>query len=352
VTDRPKRGPKPGRKPSPKVGQPAADGSKANQNSAASTARARVRRVRIHEGDAGQRVDNYLMRELKGVPKTRIYRALRKGEVRVDGKRIKPERRLAAGEELRIPPISVADRGPEAEPSESLRDLLAGRVLFEDDHLIVIDKPSGLAVHGGSGLKLGLIEAMRKFRPEERRLELVHRLDRATSGCLMLAKKPSALKALHRQLREGKVTKTYLTLLRGRLPEDKVIVDVALERRTTASGKRQVEVDEDEGRQSRSTFKLLERYGHKASMVEVNIATGRTHQIRVHAQHIGQEVAGDLRYGDLRFNREMRQLGLHRMFLHARSLVFRHPSSDESVRVDAPMGDELRSVIDALEAQH
>jgi 23S rRNA pseudouridine955/2504/2580 synthase len=308
-----------------------------------------VRKVLIHETDAGQRVDNYLLRILKGVPKTRIYKALRKGEVRVDGKRVKPERRLEEGESLRIPPLAVAESGPMAEPSEGLKELLAGRVLFEDQHILVMDKPSGLAVHGGSGLKLGLIEAMRQARPEERRLELVHRLDRATSGCLMLAKKPAALKDLHRQLREGQITKTYLALLKGRLPEDKVIVDVALDRRTTQTGRRQVSVDEEEGRQSRSTFRLLERYKHKASMVEVDIATGRTHQIRVHAQHIGHEVAGDLRYGDLRFNREMRQLGLHRLFLHARSLVFTHPATGESIRVDASMGDELRGVIDALE---
>jgi 23S rRNA pseudouridine955/2504/2580 synthase len=308
-----------------------------------------VRRVKISADDDGQRVDNYLMRVLKGVPKTRIYKALRKGEVRVDGKRVRPEHRLERDQEVRIPPLALPTQAPAPAPSAGLREMLADRVLYEDEHLLIIDKPSGLAVHGGSGLKLGLIEAMRRLRPEELRLELVHRLDRATSGCLMLAKRPAALRELHRQLREGEVTKTYLALLRGRLPEDKVDVDAALDRRTTRSGRRQVEVDDEAGRASRTSFRLLERYRRVASLVEVGIETGRTHQIRVHAQHIGHEVAGDLRYGDLRFNREMRRFGLRRLFLHARSLSFIHPATAEPMRVDATMDDDLRAVINALE---
>jgi len=305
--------------------------------------------VHATEADAGQRLDNYLLRILKGVPKTRIYRALRKGEVRIDGKRVRPEHRLEAGQEIRIPPITVSVREETPMPSDSLRDLLRDRVLFEDDHLLIVDKPSGLAVHGGSGLKLGLIEAMRRLRPEELRLELVHRLDRATSGCLVLAKRPAALKGMHQQLRDGRIRKTYLALIRGRMPQARMDVDAALERRTTRTGKRQVEVDEEEGKDSRSSFKELQTFGQLATLAEVDIETGRTHQIRVHAQHIGHEVAGDLRYGDLRFNRELRRFGLRRLFLHARSLAFTHPASGEAMRVDAPLDAELRGVINALE---
>lgn len=310
-------------------------------------ARQKVRQVTVDAATDGQRIDNFLLRELKGVPRTRIYRALRKGEVRVDGKRIKAQHRLSEGEVVRVPPIGGEPREA-ASASDELKRLLAERILHEDEHLMVVHKPSGLAVHGGSGLKLGLIEAMRQLRPDEQRLELVHRLDRATSGCLLLAKRSSALRELHRQLRDGEVGKTYLALLKGCLPEARITVDAALERRTTKSGKRQVEVEEA-GKAAATSFHQLSCFRRRACLVEVDIATGRTHQIRVHAQHIGHEVAGDLRYGDLRFNREMRELGLERLFLHARSLTLTHPATGEALRFDAELAPELRRVIDALE---
>lgn len=310
------------------------------------TVRPIVREVVVDPAYAGQRVDNFLRNELKGVPKSRIYRILRKGEVRVNRGRIKPDYRLQAGDVIRIPPIR---QGTPAEKDEGLGRAHGRRLstctLFEDDDIWVLDKPAGMAVHGGSGQSLGVIESARMMRPEQPYLELVHRLDRDTSGCLILAKRRSALRFLHDTLRTGGMDKTYVALVKGCLTPGRKLVDVPLQKNQLRSGERMVQVD-TAGKASRSVFETLSR-GPAASLVRVTLLTGRTHQIRVHAAHLGHPLAGDEKYGDQSFNEMTRGHGLKRLFLHAWRL--RIPTREEGqVEVTAPLPGELTGILEAL----
>lgn len=298
----------------------------------------------ITEQEAGQRIDNFLLRILKGVPRTRIYRAVRSGEVRINKKRADASDRIQAGDIVRIPPIRTAIR-PAVKIEPHLTKVLQERILYEDDSLIVLDKPSGLAVHGGSGLTLGVIEAMRLIYPKAE-LELVHRLDRDTSGCLMIAKKRSNLLFLHEALREGRVEKKYTTLLIGRWPAQQQYVDLPLHKNVLSSGERMVKVD-SEGKAARTLFHLIKHVG-TMSLMEVTLMTGRTHQIRVHAAYKGHPVAGDEKYGDKTANQVLRAKGLKRLFLHASQLVI--PRQDgSSITVKAHLDDKLEKFLDIIE---
>ena len=295
----------------------------------------------------GQRIDNFLRTLLKGVPKSLIYRILRKGEIRVNKKRVKPEYKLLANDELRIPPIRVSE--PTELPSTKLDKVasLESHILFEDDCLIVLNKPSGTAVHGGSGLSFGVIEALRALRPEQKFLELVHRLDRDTSGCLLIAKKRSALKSLHDQLREKQVDKRYQALVSGMWPENRFKVKAPLVKNTLKSGERMVSVNEVEGKASETRFRILTQYSD-ATLVEASPITGRTHQIRVHCLHAGHPIACDDKYGDNNFDSRMQRLGLSRLFLHAHSLSFIHPNTNERVSFNAPLDKTLNNALAKL----
>jgi 23S rRNA pseudouridine955/2504/2580 synthase len=283
---------------------------------------AQVRIQVVDAGSAGQRVDNFLLRELKGVPKSRIYNLLRRGEVRVNKGRVKAEYRLQDGDQVRIPPIRMAtvEAAPGGAPSQGLQQRLTAAILFEDDGLLVLDKPAGLAVHGGSGLSYGLIEALRAMRPEARFLELVHRLDRDTSGCIMVAKKRSALVALHAALRGDGVDKRYLALVSGHWAQARRRVAAPLEKNTLQSGERMVRVSTG-GKEALTEFQVVERFA-QATLVEARPVTGRTHQIRVHAQYAGHPLACDDKYGDREADARFREQGLRRLFLHAHSLSF------------------------------
>jgi 23S rRNA pseudouridine955/2504/2580 synthase len=306
-----------------------------------------VRMLEVGTEDAGQRIDNFLLRHLKGVPRSLIYRILRRGEVRVNKGRSKPDYRVQAGDQVRIPPVRTAAPSGRV-PGEGAGDRLAQRILYEDERLLVIDKPAGMAVHGGSGLSFGVIEALRAARPEAHFLELVHRLDRDTSGCLLIAKKRSELRSLHELLRQGAVDKRYLALVRGRWDRGERLIDAPLLKGQTRGGERIVTVDAA-GKTADSRFRPVEVF-HDASLVEVDLGTGRTHQIRVHGAHVGHPVAGDEKYGDAEFNRRMRDLGLKRLFLHAQSIGFSDPLSGREVHVSTPLPEELRSVLERLNA--
>ncbi len=315
-------------------------------DSAVSGGRPAVEYVRICEDAAGQRLDNFLLARLKGVPKSHVYRLLRKGEVRVNKGRAKPEYRLEPGDMVRLPPVRRAETAPPAPRGRSTGLRLEERVLHEDERLIVLDKPSGIAVHGGSGLSHGVIEALRAARPEAPFLELVHRLDRETSGCLLLAKRRSALRTLHELLREGRVEKRYLALVRGRWGRGRVRLEDRL-RKTVRGGERVITVDHA-GKAAASEFRPVE-IGAEASLLEVRIMTGRTHQIRVQAAETGHPLAGDERYGDREFNRRMKSLGLGRLFLHAASVAWEDPASGEWRLYSAPLPEDLREVLSRLE---
>ena len=300
----------------------------------------------ISAEQAGQRIDNFLLRFLKGVPKSRIYRLLRKGEVRVNKGRIKPEYRLKSGDQVRIPPVRVSESEP-ASPSGQSVQKLADAILYEDERLLVLDKPAGMAVHGGSGLSYGVIEALRVLRPQAPYLELVHRLDRDTSGCLLIAKRRSELRMLHELLREGEVDKRYLLLVQGDWSRGPHRVDAALRKNLLRGGERMVRVDED-GKTALTHFHFLESYAG-ASLMEAELKTGRTHQIRVHATHAGHPLAGDDKYGDTDFNRRMRSLGLKRLFLHAHAVAFEDNERHRNIHVSAPLSADLRKLIQQLE---
>lgn len=294
---------------------------------------------------AGQRLDNFVLASLKGVPRSHVYRLIRSGQVRVNSGRSSPRYRLRAGDRVRIPPVRPAERhATELAPGDV--EWLAEHIVFEDGRLLVLDKPAGVAVHGGSGQSFGLIEALRVLRPKAPALELAHRLDRDTSGCLLVAKRRSALRALHGLLREGRMEKRYLALLEGDWQHGAIVVDQPLTE-TRRPGQVKVGVD-PAGRPARSAFRLLERYGSRASYVEVTIATGRTHQIRVHAAASGHPIAGDERYGDAAFNESMRRFGLRRMFLHAHSLSFTWPDSEAEFSIAVPLPERLRGVLQKL----
>jgi 23S rRNA pseudouridine955/2504/2580 synthase len=304
-----------------------------------------VHNLSVGEDSAGQRLDNFLVRELKGVPKTRLYRALRKGEIRVNKGRVKADYRLAAGDSVRIPPLR---RPSPSEPTPLPRywvQQIGLRVVYEDDSLLVINKPSGLAVHGGSGLSFGLIESLRQLRPADRYLELVHRLDRDTSGLIMIARRPAMLRELHRQLREDKVDKRYLALVAGKWPASLRVVEAPLEKNVLQSGERMVRVAR-EGKRSVTEFKVVERFDG-ATLVEAKPVTGRTHQIRVHARHAGFPLLGDDKYSDERSAALTRALGLQRLFLHARSLRLLLPESGP-LALEAALDPDLENILNKL----
>lgn len=305
-----------------------------------------VRFVTISEEQSGQRIDNYLITALKGVPKSRVYRLLRKGEVRVNKGRVKPEYKLQQGDMIRIPPVRVAEVAEAAQPRAYHLERLEQAIIYEDKKILVINKPSGLAVHGGSGVSLGLIEILRALRPDAPFLELVHRLDRETSGCLMIAKKRSALRQLHDMLRESDINKEYLALVKGQWHGGSRTVNAPLYKNQLQSGERVVKVS-DQGKESISHF-APEICFNDCSLVRVTLETGRTHQIRVHSAHIGHPIAGDEKYGDESFNAVMKQRGLRRLFLHAERLSFVWPESGEPASFYAPLDDELQTIIDRV----
>lgn len=299
------------------------------------------------EAQAGQRLDNWLLARLKGAPRTLIYRILRSGEVRVNSGRVRPSYRVAAGDRIRIPPLRLAEPEAPGAPPRRWLEALPQAVLFEDEALLVLDKPAGLAAHGGSGISHGVIEVMQHLHPDWPMLALAHRLDRETSGCLLLAKTRPALLALHAALQSGGVEKHYTGLLQGRLPLGREIrVDAPLEKQRERGGERVVEVSGG-GQHADTRIRPLRHLGH-ATLADIRLGTGRMHQARVHCAHIGHPLAGDDKYGDRAFNRELRPLGLKRHFLHAASLAFRHPLSGERVRVEAALAADLQAVLDRL----
>ena len=303
----------------------------------------KARRIDIHDDEAQQRLDNFLFRVLKGVPKGHVYRLLRTGQVRVNGRRAKPEYRLASGDQVRIPPVRQAERPRAAHPSDRQTTLLESAILYEDDQLLVVNKPAGIAVHGGSGVSFGVIETLRASRPDQAVLELVHRLDRDTSGCLLVAKKRSTLRVLHAAMREGRVVKRYMALLAGAWRGGERTVRLALEKNVLQSGERRVRVAAG-GKRAETRFKPLQCF-KTATLVEATILTGRTHQIRVHAAHLRHPVSGDDKYGDRQANKELRRIGLKRMFLHASSLGFTHPGTGETLLISAPLDENLEQLL-------
>lgn len=297
---------------------------------------------------AGQRIDNFLRTQLKGVPKTLIYRILRKGEVRVNKGRVKPEYKLQVGDVVRVPPLRLAERDEPEPLAQGLLARLEAAIVYEDKALIVLNKPAGIAVHGGSGLNYGVIEAFRQLRPDAKDLELVHRLDRDTSGLLMIAKKRSMLRHLHEALRGDGVDKRYMALVRGHWATAKKQVNAPLQKSNLRSGERMVEVD-GEGKEALTLFRVLRRFGDFATLVEAKPVTGRTHQIRVHAKHAGHSIAGDSKYGDDDFTREVRDLGGKRLFLHAYALTVPLPDGGE-LRLEAPVDEMWAKTLERLSA--
>lgn len=307
----------------------------------------RAVRVTAGEDEAGRRLDNFLMSHLKGVPRAHVYRLIRSGEVRVNSRRVQASYRLLSGDEVRVPPVRQPDAG-NAPPASRVRgEWIEARILFEDDDLLVLNKPSGLAVHGGSGVSLGAIELLRATRGPRASLELVHRLDRDTSGSLLIAKRAAALRALHAQFRDGTVDKRYLALLIGRWPGRARTVDAPLVTYERRGGERHVRVDAG-GKEAITHFVPLERFPD-AVLAEVHLTTGRTHQIRVHAASIGHPVAGDERYGPVD-DPVVRAHGLKRLFLHSRSLGFQSPRTGEPITVEAPLGEDLTGPLERLRA--
>jgi 23S rRNA pseudouridine955/2504/2580 synthase len=305
--------------------------------------RSKVRKVQIDSEQAGQRIDNFLRRELPGVPKGRIYRMLRRGEVRVNGGRVKAEYKLANGDEVRVPPAQIRPEG--APPSQKLAESVADKILFEDKRLLVVDKPSGIAVHGGSGVSHGVIELLRHARPELKDLSLVHRLDRETSGCLVLAKRRSALRELHERFREGLVEKNYLGLAVGDWQLGEQLIDEPLFVQNRKGGERHVIVSR-EGKSAQTRVQLSRKHG-KYSLLQCSPVTGRTHQIRVHLEHYGHPLLGDERYGEGEENRAARKLGLKRLFLHAQSIAFPDKSGNE-LHFTSPLADDLEAFLERL----
>ncbi len=295
--------------------------------------------------DAGQRLDGFLQKRLEGVPKGRIFRLLRQGEVRVNSKRVQGSYRLQTGDRLRIPPVH-RDEPVQGADLRPLPRALHASVVYEDEGLLVLDKPAGVAVHGGSGIRLGVIEQLRQDRPEARFLELVHRLDRDTSGLLMVAKKRRVLVELHERLRSHGLSKRYLALVRGQIPWNERTVRLALHKYVTAEGERRASVSA-EGKPSETRFTVLTRYAD-VTLVEARLLTGRTHQIRVHLAHLGFPIAGDDKYGDFAWNHELTRRGLKRMFLHAAALTFENPLDQRVLDLSAPLPEVLRRFLDTL----
>lgn len=305
--------------------------------------------VTVTDAESGQRIDNYLCARLKGVPKSHVYKIIRSGEVRINKGRVKASTRVSDGDLVRIPPVRKRTASENDSVPPSALDDLRRSVLFEDDALIVINKASGLAVHGGSGVSLGLIEVARKLWPKESKLELVHRLDRETSGCLVLARNRAALLSMQKQLQAHKITKEYTALAIGKWPSHMRTIDAPLKRNELKSGERVVRVSED-GKPAETQFRILQHYS-LGSLLRIGLISGRTHQIRVHAQLAGHPLAGDEKYGDSEANKELRKLGLKRLFLHSSYLKFRHPISNEWIEIEAPLPQELQNLLDSLPAK-
>ena len=314
---------------------------------------AAVRLIAVDEDSAGQRLDNFLMRHLKGVPKTHVYRIIRSGEVRINKGRCAADSRVQPGDVVRVPPVRISDKGQEkAERPAPAREF---PILFEDDHLIAIDKPAGVAVHGGSGVSFGVIEQLRQARPEAKFLELVHRLDRETSGILLVAKKRSALVKLQDQFRERETGKTYLALVTGAWPANKKVIDTPLHKYLLPDGERRVRTttaDDPDAMRALTLVKVRSQHEARSlqglpamSLLEVTIKTGRTHQIRVHLASQGHGIAGDEKYGDFDLNRRLPKQGLKRMFLHAWRLQFNHPATEERIELRAELPEELASFV-------
>lgn len=302
-----------------------------------------VQHVEIDAASHGQRLDNFLMKHLKGAPKSLIYRILRKGEVRLNSKRAKPMQKLQSGDVVRIPPVRLEKSEGAEMPGRGLQDLLRDSIIFEDDYLLAINKPSGIAVHGGSGQKLGIIESLRAMGLGGKYLELAHRLDRETSGTLLMAKKRTALVELHKSLRTGEAEKTYMALVSGKWSRRVKTIDAPLQKNTLSSGERMVRVQET-GKESITHFSIAQEF-KKATLLNVSLDTGRTHQIRVHAQLAGHPVLGDGKYSSKEEQALAKQLGLKRLFLHAQILGIRHPESGQMLELLSPMPDELEAVL-------
>jgi len=292
----------------------------------------RATTLEVGEESAAQRIDNFLLKRLRGVPKSHVYRVLRSGEVRVNSGRVGPAYRLQIGDRVRVPPVRVSAAVKTARPAEF-------PVVYEDAALLVIDKPAGVAVHGGSGVSYGVIESLRAARPQAKLLELAHRLDRDTSGLLIVCKKRSALTEMHRQLREGQVEKVYTTIVKGTPAARSFELSEPLHKYVTASGERRVSVQEG-GMTARTGVRVRKR-GAELSLLEVRLLTGRTHQIRVHLAHAGHPVLGDDKYGDFALNRELAKQGAKRLFLHAGRLAFAHPLTGERLRLDSPLPADM-----------
>ena len=301
-----------------------------------------------NENDEGQRLDNYLARNLKGVPRSMIYRILRRGEVRVNKGRVSPSYKLKEGDVIRIPPVTVTE-GPVTIPSSNLHLVqdLRNRILFENEDLLVVDKPAGLAAHGGSGIEFGLIEALRALMPEQRFLELAHRLDKETSGSLIVAKRRSALRHLHEQFRQRIVKKRYITLVPGKWDRRVQLVDAPLIRNELRSGERMVEVNFKKGAPSSTGFDVIE-FLDGATLMAAMPHTGRTHQIRVHCAYVKHPVGGDDKYGDKEFNERLKSLGLKRMFLHAAKVTFLNPKDNSVLKIEGPMPEEFEQALKLL----
>jgi 23S rRNA pseudouridine955/2504/2580 synthase len=305
-----------------------------------------VERRTISAEEAGQRIDNFLMRHFSRVPRSRVYRLLRKGEVRVNRKRVDAEYRIVAGDEVRLPPVRIDRTEEPGRPSTRLQELIERAVIFQDKHLLVIDKPPGVAVHGGSGMSFGVIEALRASRPRES-LELVHRLDRDTSGCLCVARDRATLVALHALIRDGGMHKTYLALVSGSWQLGTKRIDAPLATEERRQGERHVRVAAA-GKESVSVFKPVQFFGKLATLMQVDIPTGRTHQIRVHAAYAEHPLLGDDKYGDRERNAELKDAGLRRIFLHAQSIAFDWPGSGVPFHASAPLPADLAAVLDAI----
>lgn len=301
----------------------------------------------VSADEEGQRIDNFLLNKLKGVPKSRVYRILRKGEVRINKKRAAPSYKLQEGDEVRVPPLFMEERAVLAAPSVSTRHLLSSRILYEDDNLLIINKPSGMSVHAGSTVRVGVVEALRHLYPKLVNLELAHRLDSETTGCLVLAKKKKILREIHELLRSGQVTKIYWALTMGKWKRSERHVDLPLRKDYRDGGKHVVEVRRD-GKEALTVFHPVQQFAD-AELMEVKLYTGRTHQIRVHAAHLGHPIAGDDRYGDPEFNKVARQKGVKRMFLHARSIEFTLPSLNQHIKVTAPLDPDLEQGLRGFE---
>lgn len=307
-----------------------------------------VNYLRINEQYIDQRIDNFLLNLLKGVPRTRIYRLLRKGQVRINKKRVKPYYRLQGGEILRIPPVRMAAPKIICSPDKKTASMLERLILFEDNRLIILNKPAGMAVHGGSGIRSGIIESLRCIRTGTAILELVHRLDKETSGCLMIAKKRSTLRELHAQLRDRAIKKVYLTLTNGQWRGQNRYVDAALKKNVLSSGERIVKVAKL-GKQAQTHFSLRQQFAH-VCLLEAAPVTGRTHQIRVHAAHIGHPIIGDGKYGDADANKAMKQSGCKRLFLHAASLQL--TTANGPLCIQAPLDEELKGLLHYVQTRY